>query len=178
MSDTEIIDVEEEPKKPSIIVRLILPLILILAAGGAGFGFAKGYVAPMLAQDSAMNAAMVAGKEKAAMEKEADEANSEEMVGEPGSSSIIDLEAVVTNLAEPSDVWVSAELSLMFTEPPEVGMPETIQEDFVSHLRTIKLRNLQGSSGFQHLIADLNDLAMLRSENKVSRVHVRAFLVE
>ena len=66
----------------------------------------------------------------------------------------------------------------MFTEPPEVGLPEAIQEDFVSHLRTIKLQNLEGSSGFQHLIADLNDLAMLRSENKVSRVLVRAFLVE
>lgn len=176
MSDTEIIDVEEEPKKPSMVARLILPLILILAAGGAGFGFAKGYVEPMLAQDApAMESKMVAGEKKPAMDKDADE---EEMAGEPGASSIIALEAVVTNLAEPNDVWVRAEFSLMFTEPPEVGMPEIIQEDFVSHLRTIKLQNLEGSSGFQHLIADLNDLAMLRSENKVSRVLVRAFLVE
>lgn len=178
MSDTEIIDVEE-PKKPSFVARLILPLILILAAGGAGFGFAKGYVEPMLAQDAAaMNPAMVAGKETPSMDKKASEASDEEMAGEPGSSSIIALEAVVTNLAEPSDVWVRAEFSLMFAEPPEVGLPELIQEDFVSHLRTIKLQNLEGSSGFQHLIADLNDLAMLRSENKVSRVLVRAFLVE
>lgn len=179
-TDSEVIDIEE-PKKPSLVAKLILPLILILAAGGAGFGFAKGYVEPMMAQDAAvMSSKMSADKDKSAMagkdsKQDAEEA---EMAGEPGSSSIIALEAVVTNLAEPSDVWVRAELSLMFTEPPEVGLAEAIQEDFVSHLRTVKLQNLEGSSGFQHLIADLNDLAMLRSENKVSRVLVRAFLVE
>lgn len=178
MSDDDIIDVEEEPKKPSLVGRLVLPLILILAAGGAGFGFAKGYVEPMLAQDAAaMSSAMSAGKEKSAMEAK-EGAEDAEMAGEPGSSSIVPLEAVVTNLADPSDVWVRAEFSLMFIEPPEVGLPEEIQADFVSHLRTVRLQNLEGSSGFQHLIADLNDLAMLRSENKVSRVLVRAFLVE
>lgn len=180
MSDSEIIDIEE-PKKPSLVVRLILPLFLILAAGGAGFGFAKGYVEPMMAHDAAaMSSKMSAGKDKSAMAGKNGKHSAEEaeMAGEPGTSSIIALEAVVTNLAEPSDVWVRAEFSLMFTEPPEVGLPEAIQEDFVSHLRTIKLQNLEGSSGFQHLIADLNDLAMLRSENKVSRVLVRAFLVE
>lgn len=177
MSDTDIIDVEE-PKKPSLVGKLILPLILILAAGGAGFGFAKGYVEPMLAQDAAaMSAAMSAAGDKSAMQAK-DGTEEAGMAAEPGSSLIVPLEAVVTNLADPSEVWVRAEFSLLFTEPPEVGLPEEIQADFVSHLRTIRLQNLEGSSGFQHLIADLNDVAMMRSENKVSRVLVRAFLVE
>lgn len=176
MSDEDIIEVEE-PKKPSLVGRLILPLILILGAGGAGFGFAKGYVAPMLAMEPpVMNADMGMNKEKSSAKDK--DAAKEEMDSEPGMKSIVPLEAVVTNLADPSDVWIRAEFSLIFTEPPEVGMPEAIQADILSHLRTVKLQNLEGSSGFQHLIADLNDLAMLRSQNKVSRVLVRAFLVE
>ena len=180
MSEADVIDVEE-PKKPSLVGKLILPLILMLAAGGAGFGFAKGYVEPMLAKDvAAMSSEMAMQKDKSSMDGKGDtlESSEAEMVGEPGSSSIVPLEPVVTNLADPSEVWVRAEFSLMFIEPPAIGLPEEIQADFVSHLRTIKLQNLEGSSGFQHLIADLNDLAMLRSENKVSRVLVQAFLVE
>ncbi|MEM8539552.1 MAG: hypothetical protein AAGF25_01235, partial [Pseudomonadota bacterium] len=73
MSDDDIIDVEEEPKKPSLVGRLILPLILILAAGGSGFGFAKGYVEPMLAQDTAAMSAAMPAKEAKKADDEAEE---------------------------------------------------------------------------------------------------------
>lgn len=178
MSDATIIE-NEEPKKPSIVVRLILPLILILASAGAGFGFAKGYVAPMFDEQAAMIKAEAKDAE-AKMAMEGKDANVEQVdsSGEETMTSIVPLSPVVTNLAEPSDVWVRAEFSLVFDDIPEVGMPEQIQADFVAHLRSLNLKNLEGSSGFQHLIADLNELAMMRSEKKVSRVLVRAFLVE
>lgn len=178
MSDATIIE-NEEPKKPSIVVRLVLPVILILASAGAGFGFAKGYVAPMFDQQAAMIKAEAKDAE-AKMAMKGKDANAEQVdsSGEETMTSIVPLSPVVTNLAEPSDVWVRAEFSLVFDDMPEAGMPEQIQADFVAHLRSLNLKNLEGSSGFQHLIADLNELAMMRSEKKVSRVLVRAFLVE
>ena len=178
MSDATIIE-NEEPKKPSLVVRLILPLILILASAGAGFGFAKGYVAPMFDEQAAMMKAEAADADaKMEMEAKGAKADEGEMSGDEIMTSIVPLTPVVTNLAEPNDVWVRAEFSLVFNAMPEVGMPEQIQADFVAHLRSVKLQNLEGSSGFQHLIADLNELAMMRSEKKVNRVLVSAFLVE
>jgi flagellar FliL protein len=92
--------------------------------------------------------------------------------------TIVDLLPVTTNLAAPSDTWVRAELAVHFTRAPQPGVADAIHQDMLGYLRTVKLHQIEGPSGFQHLKADLLERANMISKGEVKEVLVRTLLFE
>ena len=50
--------------------------------------------------------------------------------------------------------------------------------DFLAFVRTLKLHQIEGASGFQHFKADLEDRAAIRSGGHVKQVLIRTLLFE
>ena len=57
-------------------------------------------------------------------------------------------------------------------------MAENIHQDLLAFRRTVKMHQVEGDSGYQHLRADLQERAAIRSGGKVKEVLVRALLFE
>ena len=91
---------------------------------------------------------------------------------------VIYLEPVTTNLAGPSETWVRLELALVFADKPDAAMAQTVQQDILAYLRTVKVHQIEGASGFQHLKSDIEERASIRSEGKVRGVLFRTLLFE
>src|SRR5690606_3736280 len=68
---------------------------------------------------------------------------------------LADLETITTNLAAPADVWVRLDASVVFDTPQPREMAQAIHQDILAFLRTVKLHQVEGASGYQHLKADL-----------------------
>ncbi len=111
--------------------------------------------------------------------REAEAKKREEGLGaEPASQTVIQLAGITTNLAAPSDVWIRMEASIVLDKPQDAGLPELIQQDFLAFVRTLKLHQIEGASGFQHFKADLEERAAIRSEGHVKQVLIRTLLFE
>jgi flagellar FliL protein len=95
-----------------------------------------------------------------------------------GEGSIVPLEPILTNLAGPGDAWVRAELTLRFDGKPDSEIAELIHQDILAYLRTVKLQQVEGASGFQHLRSDLEERAQVRSGGKVKSILIRTLLFE
>jgi flagellar FliL protein len=57
-------------------------------------------------------------------------------------------------------------------------MAAAVHQDIIAYVRTVKLYNLQGGSGYQHLISDLQDRAAIRTDGVVRKVLVRTLIFE
>lgn len=98
-----------------------------------------------------------------------------------GNIALQPIEAVVTNLAEPADVWVRLESSMIY-HPDRVENPVVIageiRQDMLAYLRTLNLAQLGSPSALLHLREDLNERARLRAGDKVDRLIVQALIVQ
>jgi flagellar FliL protein len=92
--------------------------------------------------------------------------------------TVIPLAAITTNLAAPEQVWIRLEASVVLDEPQSPELIETIHQDLLAYLRTIKLHQVEGASGFQHLKADLEERAKIRSDGHVKQFLIRTLLFE
>jgi flagellar FliL protein len=96
----------------------------------------------------------------------------------PASDTVIPLAAVTTNIASPSDVWVRMEVSIVLDEPQAEDLPGIIQQDLLSYIRTVKMHEIEGASGFRHLKSNLDERAAARSDGHVKQVLIRTLLFE
>lgn len=96
----------------------------------------------------------------------------------PASQTVIPLAGITTNLAAPSNVWIRMEASIVLDKPQDETLPELIHQDFLAFVRTLKLHQIEGASGFQHFKADLEDRAAIRSGGHVKQVLIRTLLFE
>jgi flagellar FliL protein len=165
-------------KKSSPIAGLLLAVALLAASAGGGFAFAHFYLEPMVTVKAAPAAPSADGDkgEHAPADKHAEAGDKSEAL--PMGGTIVTLAPITTNLADPSEVWVRAEFALLLREPLEPEAVAGIQQDFIAYLRTARLYNLEGPSGFQFLVEELKERADLLSDHKVTRVFVKAFLLE
>lgn len=92
--------------------------------------------------------------------------------------TVIPLAAITTNLAAPEQVWVRLEASVVLDKPQSLDLIETIHQDLLAYLRTVKLHQIEGASGFQHLKADLEERAKIRSGGHVKQFLIRTLLFE
>lgn len=176
-----VVTIEQEPvakKGPSLVVQLAVLLALTGVAVGGGW-FAGGYMrseqeaTPTDAADHAAPAAVKPAEAGGHGEAATAEAPAE------GHPTIIPLAPITTNLAQPSDVWARLEMSLVFdVAPADAGLADSIHQDLLAYIRTLKLHQVEGASGFQHLRADLEERASLRSEGAVKRILIRTLLLE
>ena len=79
----------------------------------------------------------------------------------------------------PDTIWIRLELSLLFEkEPEDPDLPLTIQQDIMAYVRTVKLVQVQGASGYQHFKSDILERARIRSKGIVKDVLVRTMIFE
>lgn len=171
---------EPEPKRgPSLVVQIAVLLVLTAIAAGIGW-FSGGFLGksqpPAAAADAAANNhAPAADTATAAGHGQPAGAGN----AAANSGRIVDLAPITTNLAMPDTIWIRLELSLVLDkEPKDLDLVLTIQQDIMAYIRTVKLIQVQGASGYQHLKSDILERARIRSQGLVKDVLVRTMIFE
>ena len=171
---------------PSIVIQIAILLVMTAAAIGIGW-FSGSYLngtvvrAPAAAEAEAEAAAKPAkveghGTEAGGHGEAKDEHGAAKDAGNP---LLLDLPPIMTNIAAPSDIWLRVELSVIFDEPPtDPGMADAIHQDLLAFVRTVKMHQIEGASGFQHLKADLGERASIRSGGHAKEILIRTLLFE
>lgn len=153
---------------PSMAVQLGLLAGLTVAAIGIGWfvgEMMRSDVGPTIAQSTAEKP-----EQSAQPVKDPDATSSNPL--------IIDLVPITTNLAFPSETWVRVELAAFFTEPPASGVVERIQDDLLTYLRTVKIYQIEGASGFAYLKADFKERANMIADGTVEEILIKTMLFE
>lgn len=94
---------------------------------------------------------------------------------------VMELPAVVTNLAEPEGARVRMQVAMVY---PKKGVENAallaakINDDIVAFLKTLTVTELQGPTGLQSLREDLNERAAVRSDGKVREIIIEALVVQ
>ena len=91
---------------------------------------------------------------------------------------LVDLASITTNLAAPASVWVRMDATVVFDGPQPPETVEAIHQDMLAFLRTVRMHQVEGASGFQHLKADLKERAAIRSDGHARDVLIRTLLFE
>ena len=169
-SQVELKKAELAPKgKGSGIIGLVISAVVVTGIAGAG-GIGLGL----------KTAATI---ERAIAEKDATQpAEQKPAPAKYGGDLVVKpLDAVITNLASPSDTWIRLETAIVFKtkdiENPDVAAAE-LRQDMLAYLRTISMGQLEGPSALQHLREDLNERAQLRTKGRVSELIIEALIIQ
>jgi len=153
-----------EAKGPSLIVQSAV--LLAMTAAAIGLGWAAGQY--LYRNDAARIDAPAAAT-----------AEAESEAHEPGTRGIeITLAPITTNLAVPGTTWVRMEASIILAEPADPSLADDIHQDFVAYLRTLRVYQVEGATGFRNLKADLEERAKIRSGGHVRQVLIQTLLFE
>lgn len=90
------------------------------------------------------------------------------------------LAPIVTNLREPSNLYVRLEASVMLApDTPDGGaIAAKIADDLAGYLRTVAISELDGPTGFQFLKEDLKKRAIQLGGGKVRDLLLQSFIVQ
>ncbi|WP_442582378.1 flagellar basal body-associated FliL family protein [Mesorhizobium sp. ASY16-5R] len=160
-------------KGPSLILQLAVLLVVTAAAVGGGW-FAGGYLGKESSQEGVAETAHAPAQDHGAPAAAAG-GHGEETEADP---LLVSLAPMTTNLAAPSRVWVRMELTLLLDAAQSSDMIEAIHQDLFAYMRTLKLHQIEGASGYQHLKSDLEERARIRSDGHVKQVLIRTLLFE
>lgn len=167
-------------------------VILLLSLMGAGVGFAVGILlqpnpigdvsesttAPV---EQADMKSKDAGEELISSPAEESEEDAEVYRPADPELKIIPLPPVLTTLAAPQGKWVRLE-GVLLAMPGAATQPELLAErageHILTYLRTIKLEQLQGPSGFLALRDDLNETVRALSNGEAHSVLIHGLLIE
>ena len=98
-----------------------------------------------------------------------------------GDTVLQELPAMVVNLADPPEMRVRLQVSIVFSkkavEVPAL-LAAQIGDDFMAFLKTLTIRQLQGASGLQFLREDLTERAATRSDGKVREIIIETLVVQ
>ena len=158
----------EKKKGPSLVVQFAMLMVVTAAAVGMGWlsgGYLKGAGGPVPVPAAPENQ----GK----TEKPA--ATGQEAAAGP---TLVQLAPITTNLASPADVWIRVEASVVYDAPQPQAMTEEIHQDLLALVRTLKMHQIEGASGYQHLKADLEERAAIRSGGHAKQILIRTMLLE
>ena len=167
--------------KGMMIGVLVATLIAVGAGAGAGFVLAPKFAtkAAKAADDAASADAAEAGekKEEKAKEEEGDTATYD------NDHVVLKIHPVTTNLRHPFRSWVRLEGALVIKgeEMEEKAMEELsamVQQDVMTYLRTLSLKDLEGASNLTFLRDDLTERARLRSNGQVAEFIILSLVVE
>ena len=162
-------NVEQAPPKkgPSLVIQLAM----LLAMTGAAIGM--GWVSGGYLKQGETPAPVPQAPENSGTAEKSSEA------GKPvAGPTVVQLASITTNLASPSEIWIRLEASLLYDAPQPPEMTEQVHQDLLAFVRTLKLHQIEGASGYQHLKADLDERAALRSGGHVKQVLIRTMLLE
>jgi flagellar FliL protein len=151
-------------KGPSLIIQAAMLLGMTVAA--LGIGWASGSY--LKSSEVPAKAPVAEGGEHAAAQPSDTEA----------ALIVTELPSITTNLAAPVETWVRMDVSLLQDAPLPTETTEAIHQDLLTFMRTVKMHQVEGASGFLHLKADLQERAAMRGDGHVKDVLIRTLLYE
>jgi flagellar FliL protein len=156
-----------QPRKgPSLLVQGAMLLVVTAAAIGMGWmsgGYLKGVGGPVSVPVAPENEGKVP----------------QPTAQEPGAGpTLVALAPITTNIASPADTWIRMEVSVVYDAPQLPAMAEDILQDLLALVRTLKMHQIDGASGYQHLKADLEERASIRSQGHAKQILIRTLLLE
>lgn len=185
-------DRQSGPTIKSVLIGLVLSLVI---GGGSGFGL--GYFIGAPEAVSKIEQGENAPKPAAAKEEqqpgegepqkvEDGSASTESTDGKPAESHspsgnhpvITPLDPIVTNLSDPSEIWIRLELSVTSDLPLEPDLSGLIHQDLFAYVRAMRLGEMAGPSAFIDLKAELLSRARQRSDNRVQNIYVKTLVYE
>ncbi|WP_342108211.1 flagellar basal body-associated FliL family protein [Methylobacterium sp. SI9] len=125
---------------------------------------------------------MITRVEKAVDErKKAEEESVQRVITYDAGFTVKSIGTVVTNLANPSDVWVRLESSIVvksgaFANPEAVAVE--IRQDLLAYMRTVSLSQIEGPSGLSHLREDLAERVQVRSKGQIRDFFIETLVVQ
>ncbi|ADV11102.1 flagellar basal body-associated protein FliL [Mesorhizobium sp. M7A.F.Ca.CA.001.09.2.1] len=157
-----------QPRKgPSPVIQAGMLLLVTAAAIGVGWmsgGYLKGVGAPASVPVAPENEGKI--MQPAAAEQ-------------PGlGPMLVVLAPITTNIASPAGTWIRMEVSVVYDAPQPQAMSDDIHQDLLALVRTLKMHQIEGASGYQHLKADLEERAAIRSQGHAKQVLIRTLLLE
>lgn len=172
-------------KGASKVMTIAALVVLTLLAGGGGW-LVGGVIAP---KPLSVEEAKIVEEAKAAVAhkkaREAGEGGKEGNKKDEGlpriateANGVVQLDAITTNLAYPTENWIRLEVALLFKGAPDVAMAEEIHQDIAAYMKTVSLQQIQGPRGFQYLKDDIEERVDLRSEGRVTNVIFRTFVIQ
>ena len=99
----------------------------------------------------------------------------------PGPFEVVPLPPIVTNLAEPSKVWVRLEGSLLFDTKSEAKpdvLAVKLSQHIMAYLNTLKLADVQGTGAMHAISQDLNEIVTTLSDGQVQGILLSGLVFE
>ena len=156
----------EKPKKKTLGAKIVEALFVTLVAGGAGAALAA--FTPQPAPENPTGAIL-------------SHTGDATVACGSGSTNIVDIPPIVTNIGAPADTWVRLEASIVFDGKslahPEIVAAE-IAADELAYLRTVSVSQLQGPVGLENIRQDLTDRAVTRSGGKVTELLLKTLVLQ
>ena len=143
-----------------VVSTLVSGLLVSLVGAGVGYGAA----------------AMLAPSEPVPASEEAPEPAAPD--ADVAAVHLTDLPPLLSNLAHPRETWVRVELVLLSDAPLPAGDAERVGQDLLAFLRSVRLDQLEGPSGFLTLREEFDARAALRTQGRAKRVLLRTLLFE
>lgn len=165
---------------PSLVVRAGVLAVLTLAAAATGWfsGARLGSgTAPKPAAE-APAAPAASGKENGKNDAVPHGGGNDEDAPPLLRPGVVQLQPITTNLAAPSNIWIRLEIAVVFDGDTDPAIADAIHQDLMAYVRTLSLPQIEGASGFQHLRADLEERAAIRSGGRVKKILIRTLLFE
>ncbi len=136
-------------------------IIGTLAAIGGGFAF--GALLLKMPEPAAVATATAAAKKVKQPDKQ-----------------VIALAPIVTNLGDPSSLFVRVEAAIVLEPdtPESAALTARIGDDIVAYLRTVSITEIQGPTGYQFLKEDLKKRAIQLGGGKIRDFLVTSFVIE
>lgn len=159
-------DIPAKPNGPSLAIQIAV--LLAITAAAIGLGWLSGQY--LNGRAEAQKAALTA------QTQEGVEAGGEHAPAMRDTEVL--LPPITTNLAAPTTTWVRLEASIVLDERQPETLADEIHQDLLAFLRTVRLHQVEGASGFQHLKADLEERARIRSDGHVKQVLIRTLIFE
>ena len=174
---------------PGKMGQVLVFLVMTLFAMGAGYGASvvlQNMQAQSLIEDQATDAAGHGEAATAAAGGHGSETPAsghgssahDETPVPPGSLVTMEIPAIITNLAAPRETWIRLELAVRFVGNPSPQLIEDIHQDLLAFVRTMRLEQIEGPSGFLHFKSDLAERAAIRSGGAARSVLVKVLLFE
>jgi flagellar FliL protein len=158
------------PNGPSILVQVAMLAAMTVAALGVGWlsgSYLKGSEAP-----PSVTPAADKQEQKQVKAKEGEPVD-------PGAGPLlVQLAPITTNLASPDTTWVRLDASIVLDAPQPPEVAEAVHQDLLALVRTLKMHQIEGASGYLHLKADLKERAAIRSSGHVTDVLIRTLVFE
>lgn len=118
---------------------------------------------------------------EATEEVAAEDAEAEEEPVDPHTLKVTRFPPVLTTLAEPKGKWIRLEGSILTgpegETPPEL-LAEKSGEQILAYLRTLRLAQIEGPSGYLGLKSDLNETVKVLSNGEVQGVLIHGLVIE